>query len=97
MVVSKLSHPQLEKLIRLVKKKEALQAKLNRIDVSLQRIEKHTSSGRGPSKTLLSGRLSKKRVAKSKLSFKEFLLTMPYFGDDDLFEFKREMPRKVDL
>jgi hypothetical protein len=32
-----------------------------------------------------------------KMSFKEYLLTMPYFGDDDLFERKREMPRDIKL
>lgn len=34
---------------------------------------------------------------KPKMTFGEFLLTMPYFGDDELFERKREMPRKVEL
>jgi hypothetical protein len=34
---------------------------------------------------------------KPKLNFKEYLLTMPYFEDDALFERKRELPREVDL
>jgi hypothetical protein len=32
-----------------------------------------------------------------KLNFKEYLLTMPYFNDDSLFERKREMPRDIKL
>ena len=35
--------------------------------------------------------------AKPKMSFKDFLLTMPNVGDDSIFERKRSMPRKVDL
>ena len=31
----------------------------------------------------------------SKMNFKEYLLTMPYFNDDSLFERKREMPRDI--
>jgi antitoxin FitA len=42
--------------------------------------------------------LMPKEKPKPKLSFKEYLLTMPYFGDDDTFEFKRDKRhRKVDL
>ena len=32
-----------------------------------------------------------------KMNFKEYLLTMPYFDDDALFERKREMPRAIKL
>ena len=35
--------------------------------------------------------------AKPKMSFKDFLLTMPNVGDDSIFERKRSIPRKVDL
>ena len=37
------------------------------------------------------------KTAKPKMSFKDFLLTMPNVGDDSIFERKRSMPRKVDL
>jgi plasmid stability protein len=54
---------------------------------------------------ILRGSLLKKKKASSaakrklapKMSLLDYLCTMPYFGDDDTFEFKREMPRKVDL
>jgi plasmid stability protein len=35
------------------------------------------------------------KAGKPKMNFKEFLLTMPDFGDDALFERKREMPRDI--